>query len=269
MLSAGESAVEERDKMQERAVNIINNASRTFKNNGLDFIALALKGKKVDFTKVIKMIDDMVVVLANEQKEDEEHKEYCAVEFDTSDDKKKATERRIQDLSHEKEEAVSASKNLAKEIKLLKDGIAALDKSVVEATELRKSEHAEYVETAASNQAALDLIAFAKNRLNKFYNPKLYKEPPARELNEEERVYSNFGGDLGPTQAPGGIAGTGVTAFLQLKNWDAPPPPPETFGAYSKKSSQSGGVLAMMDMFSNDLKKDMTVAEQEEKEAQG
>jgi len=254
--------------VQERAVNIINNASRTFKNNGLDFIALALKGKKVDFSKVIKMIDDMVVVLANEQKEDDEHKEYCAVEFDTSDDKKKATERRIQDLSHEKEEAVNASKNLAKEIKLLKDGIAALDKSVVEATELRKSEHAEYVETAAANQAALDLIAFAKNRLNKFYNPKLYKEPPARELNEEERVYSNFGGDLGPAPAPGGIAGTGVTAFLQLKSWDAPPPPPETFGAYSKKSSQSGGVLAMMDMLSNDLKKDMTVAETEEKEAQ-
>merc|ERR1719300_379560 len=182
--------------------------------------------------------------------------------------KKKDIERRIEDLNHEKEEAQNASAMLAKEIASLQAGIKALDKSVVEATEQRKNEHAEYVETSANNQAALDLIAFAKNRLNKFYNPKLYKPPPPRELTEEERVYSNFGGDV-PTAAPGGIAGTGIgqASFLQLRR-GAPPPPPETFGAYSKKSSESGGVMAMIDLLSNDLKKEMTVAEAEEKESQ-
>jgi hypothetical protein len=114
----------------------------------------------------------------------------------------------------------------------------------------------------------VDLIAFAKNRLNKFYNPKLYKPPPPRELTEEERVYSNFGGDV-PTQAPTGIAGTGVgtATFLQTRK-GAPPPPPETFGAYSKKGSESNGVIAMIDMLTNDVKKDMTEAEVEEKNAQ-
>merc|ERR1719489_603070 len=163
---------------------------------------------------------------------------------------------------------MSASANLAKEIKALQNGIAELDKSVAEATAQRKSEHAEYVESTANNQAALDLIAFAKNRLNKFYNPKLYKPPPPRELTEEERVFSNFGGDV-PTVAPTGIAGTGIgqATFLQIRK-GAPPPPPETFGAYAKKGSESGGVIAMIDMLSNDLTKDMTQAEVEEKEAQ-
>merc|ERR1719428_1192553 len=100
----------------------------------------------------------------------------------------------------------------------------------------------------AANTAAVELIGMAKNRMNKFYNPSLYKAPPKRELTEEERITLNMGGTLAPTAAPGGIAGTGI-GFLQtsMKGDAAPPPPPETFGAYSKKSEESGGVIAMMD----------------------
>merc|ERR1719171_1141127 len=43
----------------------------------LNFIALALQGKKVDFGKVIKMIDEMVSVLGKEQQDDNDKKEYC------------------------------------------------------------------------------------------------------------------------------------------------------------------------------------------------
>jgi len=252
----------------QKAHNIISGVSKVVRSVGLDLISLALRGKKVDFSKVLKMIDDMVVVLENEQNEDDEHREYCNKEFDTSDDKKKEIQRRIEDLTHEKEEAQNASAMLAKEIAALQAGIKALDKSVMEATEQRKNEHAEFVSTSANNQAALDLIAFAKNRLNKFYNPKMYKAPPPRELTEEERVYSNFGGEVA-TAAPTGIAGTdiGKATFLQIHR-GAPPPPPETFGAYSKKSAESGGVMAMIDLLSNDLKKEMTVASTEEKNSQ-
>merc|ERR1719379_910075 len=107
--------------------------------------------------------------------------------------------------------------------------------------------------------------------MNKFYNPKLYKPPPKRELTEEERITLNMGGTLAPTAAPGGIAGTGI-GFVQIRlhtqKKDAPPPPPETFGAYSKKSEESGGVIAMMDMMIADVEKEMTVATAEEKDAQ-
>ena len=40
-----------------------------------------------------------------------------------------------------------------------------------EATEQRKEENAEYKELMAGNGAAKELILFAKNRMNKFYNP--------------------------------------------------------------------------------------------------
>merc|ERR1719453_1785911 len=84
-------------------------------------------------------------------------------------------------------------------------------------------EHEENTELMASDGTAKELLAFAKNRLNKFYNPKLYKAPPKRELSEDERITLNMGGTLAPTAAPGGIAGTGIS-FSQR---DAPPPPPE------------------------------------------
>ena len=52
----------------------------------LDFIALAIQGKKIGFEKVIGMIDEMVVTLKTEQNDDEHKKEYCAKQFDLSDD---------------------------------------------------------------------------------------------------------------------------------------------------------------------------------------
>merc|ERR1719395_520411 len=99
---------------------------------------------------------------------------------------------------------------LTEEIKVLNDGIYELDKQVATATEDRKEEHAEFEAELAANKAAVDLIGFAKNRMQKFYNPKLYKPPPKRELTEEERITLNMGGTLAPTAAPAGIAGTGI-----------------------------------------------------------
>merc|ERR1712232_915249 len=84
----------------------------------------------------------------------------------------------------------------------------------------------------------------------------------------------NMGGTMAPTPAPGGIAGTGITAFVQIaahnagKDSEAPPPAPEAVGAYSKKHEESGGVVAMMDLLIKDLDKEMTTAETEEKDAQ-
>ena len=49
---------------------------------------------------------------------------------------------------------------------------------------------------------------------------------------------------------------------------DAPAPPPETWGAYSKKGEESTGVIAMVDLLIKDLDKEMTVAETEEKDSQ-
>jgi len=149
----------------------------------------------------------------------------------------------------------------------LEHGIKALDKAVAEATEQRKEENAEYVAEMASDSAAKELLLFAKNRLNKFYNPKLYKPPAPREVSDEDRGVLAAGGSLDPTEAPGGIAGTGVTVGL-VQTVTAPPPAPESFKAYAKKGEESNGVVAMIDLLVKDLDKSITEAEVTEKDAQ-
>merc|ERR1719498_2209317 len=182
------------------------------------------------------MIDELVVHLKKEQKVDEEKKSYCLSELDQAEDKKKGLDWDISDLEKAIADETEVIATLKSEIEALIDGIKKLDKSVAEATETRKEEHEEYVSTLAANTAAKDLLDFAKNRLNKFYNPKLYKAPPKRELSEEDRIVVNMGGTLAPTAAPGGIAGTGI-GLAQV----APPPPPEANLAYKKSGEESNG----------------------------
>merc|ERR1719460_2542795 len=238
----------------------------------LELLALALQGKKIGFEKVIKMIDDMVATLKVEQKDDDSKKEYCAEELDLADDKKKGLEHDVADLETAIEDLKSAVEKLSEEIATLKAGIKELDTMVTEATEQRKEENEDFKELMASDTAAKELMKFAKNRLNKFYNPKLYKAPPKTELSREDRIVENMSGTAAPTEAPGGIAGTGIAVLAEVsvhgQDQVAPPPPPETFGAYSKKSEDSMGVMAMIDLLIADLDKEMTEAETTEKDAQ-
>merc|ERR1712238_528773 len=177
-------------------------------------------------------------------------------------------ERSISDSNTVIEESKEGITTLAEEAKALKAGIVALDKQVSDATEQRKAEEAEHKELMQSNTAAKELILFAKNRLNKFYNPKLHKAAPKRQLSEGDQIYENAGGDI-PTEAPGGIANTGIAAFVQVSmHKDAPPLPPATAAAYSKKSGESNSVIAMMDLLVKDLDEEMTVSETEETNSQ-
>merc|ERR1719316_803840 len=248
-------------EVKSRAFDALSQSHGDFR---LNLIALALKGKKVSFDKVLGMIDDMVALLKKEQVDDDDKKAYCEDLIDKTEDKVKELELHVSDLSKAVADAKESIATLTEEIAGLSDGIKALDEAVAEATEQRKEEHADSVETLTNDNAAKEIIGFAKNRMNKFYNPKLYKAPPKRELSEEERITVNMGGTLAPTAAPGGIAGTGVTAFAQV----APPPPPETFGAYTKKGEESTGVIAMMDMMIADLDKEIQEVTVEEKEGQ-
>jgi len=226
----------------------------------LDFIAMAIQGKKIGFEKVIKMIDEMVATLKQEQLDDEHKKEYCAKQFDLADDKKKGLERAISDLETRISDAKDGIATSQSEIKALGESITALDKSVADATEQRKEEHEEFTELMSSDSAAKEILGFAKNRLNKFYNPAQYKAPPKRELTDEDRATLAAGGTLAPAA---------VLSQVGEHNVAAPPPAPEAPGAYKKKGEESGGVIAMIDLIIKDLDKEMTVAKTEEADAQG
>jgi chromosome segregation ATPase len=208
----------------------------------LDLVMLAIQGKTAGFEKVIALIDEMMANLKTEQTDDDNKLEYCEAEIDKSEDQKKELERAIEVSSTAIEELEGAIATWTTEISDLKAGIAALDKSVAEATKLRKEQNSEYQQLMEEQKAAKEILLFAKNRLNKFYNPKLYKPPVELAQVRAHRTDSDSGA--------------------------APPPPPETFGAYTKKSEETNGVIAMIDKLVMDTDVTMKEAETEEKDAQ-
>ena len=62
----------------------------------IDLIALALKSKKVSMEKAIKMVDDIVALLGEEQEVDNAKNEQCEKDVDETEDKHKESTSRSQ-----------------------------------------------------------------------------------------------------------------------------------------------------------------------------
>merc|ERR1719236_436099 len=93
----------------------------------------------------------------------------------------------------------------------------------------------------------MGLVEKAKNRMQKFYNPTLYKAPPKKEMSMEEKIMQ-------------------AGSFVQLHRSDvAPPPAPELPSGPLQKNAKSAGVIGMMDTIITDLGNDMKDMEYEEK----
>jgi hypothetical protein len=75
----------------------------------------------------------------------------------------------------------------------------------------------DFTEKIQLNDAAVQLIFKANNRLNKFYNPAMYKEAPQRAQTAEDRMTEAAGGtvDYSVKNADGTNAGAAAD-FIQI-----------------------------------------------------
>jgi len=276
------------EKGVHKAREILKSLALTYKNSGLELISFSLESKvrvaskngvEVESAGVSQMIDGMVELLKKEGDDDEKQKSYCSSELDKAAEEKSSVAETVNSQAAGISELQDQVATLGDQASTLVLEMKALDASVAEASLQRKKEHAEYTEMQTLNEAALQLLDKAKQRLYKFYSPTLYKAPPKRELSMEDKMYAAAGRDeyVSPRDESEYIAGTTqlqhqYSGFVQVRSHAhrrvAPPPPPATFDAYTKKGEKSTGVLALMDMLVSDLKNDMGTAETEEKNAQ-
>jgi len=216
----------------------------------LDFISLALNGRKIGMDKVVKMVEGLVATLKEEQADDDHKKEYCIEQLDSAAAKEKSLKRTVSDIGTSMEEIKETIATLTDEIAALKKSITALDKAVAEATEQRKAENKEFKEAMASNAAAKELILLAKKRLEKTYGKKSLLQATSQ---QQDGDADDAGDDFASP------------SFVQLHK-AAPPPPPKTGDAYKQQGSSS--VLGMIDILIHDVEREMMIAEREEKDSQ-
>jgi len=242
-----------RAALREKALRVVRGAWRVsdrYHRPGLDFLVLVLTGKKSlnqgMFDKIVRMCDDLVAELKQEQQDDYDKKEYCEKQFDLADDKKKSLKRAEKDADNAIEKAKEAIETLTDEIKALEKGIKDLDKSVVEATDQRQEENTDFKELMAADTSAKEILKFAMKRLNKFYNPTLA-------LTQTRQA---------------GEASVLAEVGIHTAGKAAPGPPPDTWDAYAKKGEESTNVVAMIDTLIADLDKEMTEAKADEKNGQ-
>merc|ERR1719409_845484 len=194
-----------------------------------------------DFGGVVKMLDGMMDVLKKEQTDDEKKKAWCTTELQKADGQEKVKQEQMDTLTSTVEELEDEIKTMGEEIKTLQTEIRDLDRNVADATEQRKKEHAEYVDTGSMTEAAIALIAKAKNRLQKFYNPSQYKKP---------------------------AAGAAFFAQVHTVAHHDRVAPPELPNIPEYKPAASGGILGLMDQITQELHGDMKEAQFTEQQAQ-
>jgi len=182
------------------------------------------------FTKVKKMIKDMITKLMEEANEEAEHKGWCDTELSTNQQTRESKSDEVDKLTAEIEALTATSSKLSEDITELSEGIATIDKAVAEATEDRAAEKAKNTETIADAKAASTAVSQAVAVLKEFY-----------------------------------AKAAEATALVQAKGPadDAP----ETFSSsYKGNQDQAGGVMGMLEVIQSDfarLESETTAAEAE------
>lgn len=229
-------------QMAKRALSAIKETED--KDNRLNFISLALRGKQVDFKKVLRMIDKLVKSLKEEQKDENEKKVYCEKSLDEVEDTFKQNERDLsllQKAIQAKEDTVTELKN---EIEEIYNGIHAMEERLKEAEKIRNEEFQLFLKEQSLDTEAKDIITKAKERVEDYYMPKK-KSAAAVLLQQQEDMAKKFG----------------VPMFMQVASG---------YNATQEKKSQSAGeaIIAMLDTYILDLEKSIKILIQENKDAQ-
>ncbi|CAD7942385.1 unnamed protein product [Amoebophrya sp. A25] len=249
------------DNAKTELVQQLESVARIAKNPSLAMLALtskqALKAG-VDFSKIMKMIDDMIVLLKKEAEDDIKARDSCSASFAESEATKKDAEHAIKGLGSSIDELAGAIEAQAAIMEKSATDVKTAQESMAAATEQRKADNAEFIEAVDLNKQAVELIGKAKNKLNAYYNPQLVpKEKPA-ELTAEEELEQGFKEALIQPHS-----------FVQVSSRQLPEGMPETFeGDRKNKGGKGASVLALMDMLANDINKDTDALEHDETVAQ-
>jgi len=198
------------------------------------------KSVKTKFDPIIKAIDKMIKLLESEEEKDLDIKQTC--ESDRMEDTRNAIvfSRTIDEQTDEITHLTEVIAECEKTIKELTADIKETKEELAKATRMREDENAAWKVTDKDDKLAAETVARAKDVLEGFYK-------------DNGLVFVQ----KGKQPVEGMAAG------------EAPPPPPATWeGDYGGKTGESQGIVAIMEMVHEDIKKDRADAKADEDSAE-
>eukprot|EP00746_Dinoflagellata_sp_MGD_P160153 gnl/MRDRNA2_/MRDRNA2_86811_c0_seq9.p1 gnl/MRDRNA2_/MRDRNA2_86811_c0~~gnl/MRDRNA2_/MRDRNA2_86811_c0_seq9.p1 ORF type:complete len:682 (+),score=256.75 gnl/MRDRNA2_/MRDRNA2_86811_c0_seq9:85-2130(+) len=191
-----------------KAVNLLRKAATQAHSKALQKLAQEISTYDGPFDKIKQMIQKMIFRLMSEQKDEDDHKNWCDMEMEKSTESKDDKDEKVQMLKKKVAEHDAAIKKLIKAITENNDKAADLTKYMEEETELRNENHAEIEATIKDSQDAQAAVTQATQVLKDFYKESgmIAKEPW-----EFVQISSSRGVDLPKSPDTWDSSYTGVT----------------------------------------------------------
>jgi len=162
-----------------KAVNLLKKAASVAHSKALQKLAQEISTYDGPFDKIKQMIQKMIFRLMSEQKDEDDHKNWCDMEMEKSTESKEDKDEKVNMFKKKVAEHDAAIKKLIKQITENNDKAADLTKYMEEETELRNENHAEIVATIKDSQDAQAAVTQATQVLKDFYKESgmIAKEP--------------------------------------------------------------------------------------------
>jgi len=150
------------------ASKALRTAALKFKNPQLSMLATQVELDA--FTKVKKMIDDMIATLKTQQEDEVKKKDWCDSEFQANTMETMRKEDLKEDQTVKIEDLATAIKTLTEEIDAAKAAIAKLTIDLQRAGENRIKENKDFQQTVGDQVATQEILAKALDKLATFYD---------------------------------------------------------------------------------------------------
>mmetsp|Transcript_80713 Transcript_80713/g.152592 ORF Transcript_80713/g.152592 Transcript_80713/m.152592 type:complete len:677 (+) Transcript_80713:48-2078(+) len=201
--------------LQQRAAMYLQNQADALHSKVLK--ALAAHAEADPFTKVKKMIKDLIVRLMEQANEEASHKGWCDTELSTNEQTRKEKTTQVEKLNAEIDELKASISELTEDISELTAAVASLDSIMAKATTERQEEKATNEATIKDSEEAQLAIAQAVVILKEFY-----------------------------------AKAAESTALMQKRHGKQTPP--SIFDSpYKGLQAESGGVIAMLEVIESDF----------------
>merc|ERR1719399_1337720 len=190
------------------------------------------------FKEVIEAIDEMLGDLKTEEETDLANKERCEKERMENTQSAKMKSKEI-DTNTETIDRLTASIAAAeKKIKEIEEEVEDLNKQKQDASDQRTKENTEYLAAKSDDEKAVELVGTAVAALQKFYTDNGLSFAQVRRVKQE------------PFVAAG-----------------AAPPPTTWNSEYGGAKGENNGIVAILELIADDIKKDIAKATTEEENA--